>query len=249
MKIPFRIAGNWKLNKNIKEAAEFTKGLVSAIDVKQQPNVTVYPPALVAQTVAENLKGSKITWGLQNCYSQLEGAFTGENSAGTLKEMGGSSCLIGHSERRIYFAETDLQLAVKILCLQKVGLEAVLCVGETIEQRRASLVRPIIESQLELGLCHADFSKPIAIAYEPVWAIGTGEVARPDQVFEAHSVVRSWLMRKLSESGEKIPIWYGGSVKPDNAGELARVENVNGFLIGGASLKIADFSAIVKESL
>ncbi len=246
--IKFRCAGNWKLNKSIAETRNFAKILLAKIEISQQSHFTIYPPALVAGELATELAKSDVIWGGQNCYSQPSGAFTGENSAQTLKEMGASSCLIGHSERRAIFGEADSLLADKVKLVQALDLEAVLCIGETLEQRRAGKVKSVIESQLELGLAGVDWSKSFVVAYEPVWAIGTGEVATPQQVEEAHAFIREFL-KHISPKGETTPIWYGGSVKPGNAKELSQIKNVNGFLIGGASLKVDDFVGIYQATL
>jgi triosephosphate isomerase (TIM) len=235
----FYCAGNWKLNKSPKEAVEFVQALKTAATAAEQANLVVFPPALSAYAVAAGLKDSAIAWGGQNCHSETKGAFTGENSPQVFKEMGARYCLVGHSERRHIFGETDEMMAKKVKALQALDVIPVLCVGETLDERFNNKTQEVIESQTRKGLALAEPGKPYWLAYEPVWAIGTGQVATPEQVEDAHA-----LLRKVV--GEKVPILYGGSVKPDNSATLARLNNVNGFLIGGASLIVDDFLKIYR---
>jgi triosephosphate isomerase len=238
----FYCAGNWKMNKNPAQAAEFIRDLKSQAKDEEQAHLVVIPPALSAYEVANGVKGTGIAWGGQNCYSEMSGAFTGENSPQTLKDMGAKYCLVGHSERRHIFGERDEGLAKKVKALQDQGLTPILCVGETLAEREAGRTAEVILAQTKNGLASADLSKGYWIAYEPVWAIGTGKVATPEQVEEAHTLLRK-------QVGEKIPILYGGSVKPDNSAQLAGLKNVNGFLIGGASLKVDEFLKIYRSRM
>lgn len=247
-KIPFYCAGNWKMNKTPLQAAEFVRELREKTKPEDHAHLVVLPPALIAFEVASQLKGSVIAWGGQNSYFEASGAFTGENSPQILKEMGARFCLVGHSERRQIFGEADELLAKKVQALQALGITPILCVGETLDDRRWNRTQEVIVRQTRNGLNAADPSKPLWLAYEPVWAIGTGEVATPLQVEEAHSILRRTLKEWSADSAERIPILYGGSVKADNARSLAGIANVNGFLIGGASLKVDDFLSILKLS-
>jgi triosephosphate isomerase len=242
----FYCAGNWKMNKPPQEAVQFLDRLrENATDV-ELAEMVILPSALVAFEVAQRTRGSSLSWGGQNCYCEESGAFTGENSPAVLKVMGAKFCLVGHSERRHIFAEPDELLAKKVNVLQKLGITPILCVGETIDDRRWSRTQEVIVRQTRLGLQKADPSRPLWLAYEPVWAIGTGQVATPQQVEEAHGILRKSLKDWGSTSGERMPILYGGSVKPDNAKSLAALNNVNGFLIGGSSLDSEEFLRIYR---
>lgn len=246
------IAANWKLYKGPKEAeiffSEFTSLLNENLQSKVEVQVLVFPPALaLTASLAAKLKfkcsgkDAAILIGGQNCYSELEGAFTGENSAKVLKEIGADWVLLGHSERRKLFAEDDELIAKKFTKVQELGLKPMLCIGETLQEREAGQTPGVIERQLTKGL-HSAKGNNFAIAYEPVWAIGTGKVATLEQVAEAHAQVRSQLT-KMGFSSE-VAILYGGSVKPDNAKALIRVPEVSGFLVGGASLEPQSFFEI-----
>lgn len=247
-KAQFYCVGNWKMNKSPSQAADFVARLKEQAKPAEQNHLIVLPPALIAYEVADQLKGSELQWGGQNSYFEASGAFTGENSPQILKEMGAKFCLVGHSERRQIFGEPDDMLAKKVQGLQTLGITPILCVGETLDDRRWNRTKEVIVRQTRNGLAAADPAKPLWLAYEPVWAIGTGEVATPQQVEEAHSILRNCLKEWSSQSAERIPILYGGSVKADNARSLAGINNVNGFLIGGASLKVDDFISIYRLS-
>ena len=236
------------MNKNPAQAAAFVRQLKSEATGLPQDALVILPPALVAGQVSEGLRDSMIGWGGQNCYAEVKGAFTGENSPLTLKDMGARFCLVGHSERRQIFGEPEELLAKKVQGLQNVGLTPILCVGETLDDRRSNRTQEVIVRQLRSGLQHADTKKPLWLAYEPVWAIGTGQVATPIQVEEAHQILRKALQEWNTTASATTPILYGGSAKPDNVGNLASLKNVNGFLIGGASLEVADLMAIYKNS-
>ncbi len=240
----FYCAGNWKMNMNAEAAATYVCQLLAQAPKAEAQQLLIFPPALIAWQVAELLKGSAISWGAQNCFGAEQGAFTGENSPRVLLDMGARFTLIGHSERRQIFAEPDTLLAQKLEGIQRIGLTPILCVGETLDDRRWNRTREVIVRQLRTAMKNADPKKPLWIAYEPVWAIGTGEVASPLQVEEAHEILRKALAEWNSAVAERTPILYGGSVKPDNAASLANLRNVNGFLIGGASLNVTEFLAI-----
>lgn len=236
------------MNKNPEQASAFLKQLKAEAPAESHGSLVVLPPALLATTVAEGLKSTAIGWGGQNCYFEAKGAYTGETSPAVLKELGARFCLVGHSERRQIFAEPDDMLARKAKACQDFGLTPILCVGETIDDRRWNRTEEVIVRQLKTGLQFTDPAKPLWLAYEPVWAIGTGQVATPEQVEDAHTILRKTLRDWNAGAAESTPILYGGSAKPDNVRSLAVLKNVNGFLIGGASLEVPDFLKIYSIS-
>lgn len=233
-------AANWKLFKTPQETRQFFKAF-KEVSSQSTGELVFFPSAICLEAASQELADSKINWGAQNCYYQASGAFTGENSAQVVKELGGSYILIGHSERRSLFGETDTQVADKVAFVQGLGLTPMLCIGETLQERESKKTFRVLETQLQLGLQKADKSKPLVIAYEPVWAIGTGKVATPEQVAETHTDVFN-ILKTLGF--QTTPILYGGSVKPDNANELIKQPHVSGFLVGGASLEPASFAKI-----
>ena len=233
--------GNWKLNKNPKEAQFFLDELSLNIKNKslQPADFAIFPPDLTAFVFSQL---NEIPWGGQNVSSQIEGAFTGESSLKTLKDMGAKYALIGHSERRTLFGETDKEVNKKTLgCLEQ-ELLPVVCIGENLDERNNDQTFKVLKQQLDVGLKDVDVSK-IIIAYEPVWAIGTGQTATTKQASEVHD----WLRNELGEGGKATPLLYGGSVKPQNSSELFKLKNVDGFLIGGASLSTDSFLEIYKN--
>lgn len=247
-------AANWKLFKSPKETREFFSAWNEAFTPKasgQGMEVVFFPSAFsleaaltstakVREVASAQQKSYELSIGAQNVYSQGQGAFTGENSVSVLKELGGKYALVGHSERRALFNETDEQLAEKIAFIQSNGLTPMFCIGETLAQREEDQTQDVLKTQLTRGLAKADPAKPLVIAYEPVWAIGTGKVATVEQVRETHEQVRTILQGLGFES----PVLYGGSVKPDNAAALIAIPHVDGFLVGGASLDVASFQKI-----
>ncbi|MGZ3773973.1 MAG: triose-phosphate isomerase [Pseudobdellovibrionaceae bacterium] len=233
-------AANWKLFKSPKETREYFKDF-KELSSKATGELVFFPSAISLETTSTALNGTPVKWGAQNCYLQAQGAFTGENSAQVVKELGGSYVLIGHSERRKIFGETDVMTAEKVAFVQSLDLIPMLCIGETLEEREAKHTFRVLETQLSLGLAKASKTKAVVIAYEPVWAIGTGKVATPEQVAETHTDVFS-ILKDLGF--EQSPILYGGSVKPDNAAGLIKQPHVNGFLVGGASLEPKSFIEI-----
>ena len=232
-------AANWKLFKTPAETRAFFKAF-KEVSSKATGQLVFFPSAISLEAALETVQGSNINIGAQNCYSQMQGAFTGENSAQVVKELGGKYILIGHSERRQIFGESDALIADKVAAVQNLGLIPMLCIGETLQEREATHTFRVLETQLLLGLSKADKTKPIVIAYEPVWAIGTGKVATPEQVSETHTDVQNI----LTKMGFSAPILYGGSVKPDNAETLIKQPHVSGFLVGGASLEVDSFIKI-----
>lgn len=236
-------AANWKLNKGPKATREFFSELKLKYTPSPEKTLVVFPSAISLEAAANALDGSVIQFGAQNCHTEGKGAFTGENSTDVVKEIGGQWVLIGHSERRTYFHETDQLCAKKISYVQSQNLAPMYCIGETLDQRESATTNQVLEAQLRSGLTTSDKAKKIAVAYEPVWAIGTGKVANSQQIKEAHQHIR----QILSQLGfpAQTPILYGGSVKPDNAAELISIPNVDGFLIGGASLEVKSYLDIV----
>lgn len=245
----FVIAGNWKMYKNPKQTKAFVEEFAGLVERDLQKQILLFPTMLCVPTLRDALVGTFIQLGAQNCHFEAEGAFTGETSPRTLKELGVSHVLIGHSERRTLFGEADEFLAKKVRAAQESDLIPVLCIGETLAERENGETEDVIKRQLIKGLSLADLSQPLLLAYEPVWAIGTGKVATPAQAEEAHRFLRSVLHDIGGDTlASKTVILYGGSVKPDNARELGLQPNIDGFLVGGASLKPNDFAAIAKVS-
>lgn len=237
------VAGNWKLNKGPKETLEFATRLKELLK-NQRPafEMVIFPQALCVASAVQAFAGTGVQVGGQNTYSELSGAFTGENSLSVLKEMGATHVLVGHSERRQIFGETDDLLAKKMAQALAVGLTPVLCIGETLEQRQTGKTESVLRTQLDGSLKGIEKSAAFWLAYEPVWAIGTGQVATPEQASEAHRFIRNHLGASCT-----APILYGGSVKPDNAKSIGQQPHIDGFLVGGASLEAQSFFAIGAE--
>jgi triosephosphate isomerase len=237
-------AANWKLHKSPAEARTFFKAWkdkASALKT-DQAQVVFFPSAISLEAASQELGSGPTQWGAQNCYFEDKGAFTGENSAAVVQSMGAKWVLVGHSERRSLFSETDDLCAKKVKKAQDLGLTPMFCIGETLQEREGAKTFEVLKRQLQQGLNLADKSKPLAVAYEPVWAIGTGKVAGPEQVQEAHQFLFDQL--QLMGFSKATPLLYGGSVKADNAGTLIKIPHVDGFLVGGASLEVDSFLAI-----
>lgn len=243
----YLVAGNWKMNGNRAENAALVSGILQGATGNAAVEILVCPPALYVESVGAQLQGSPIQLGAQNLSDQEKaGAFTGEIQGAMLRDVGCQYVLVGHSERRALYGETDEVVARKFRTAQLSGLVPVLCVGETLEEREAGRTESVLARQLQavLGLCGiASFGKAV-IAYEPVWAIGTGKTASPEQAQEAHAFIRGQLAAQDANIANSTRILYGGSVKADNAQVLFGGADVDGGLIGGASLKAADFLAI-----
>lgn len=235
-------AANWKLNKGPNETRIFIDEFLPLVPKNLQNQIILFVPATNLLTAKEKLAATQIRFGAQNCYSQNEGAFTGETSAQVVKEIGAQLILLGHSERRTLFKETDELIASKGKLVQSLGLIPMLCIGESLEERESNQTQSVCERQLGAFIKSIDLSKEWMLAYEPIWAIGTGKVATPEQVSETHSAIRHFL-NKMGAS-KNVPILYGGSVKPENANELLKISEVGGFLVGGASLIPQSFSKI-----
>ena len=245
------LTGNWKLNKTIKESIELVTLLKRGLRDTQSVDVVVCPVYTAIADVAEALHETGIGVGAQDLYWEEKGAFTGEVSASLLKEAGASYAVIGHSERRQFFHETHQSVNRKTRAALKAGLSPIVCIGELLAEREKNLTFKVLEEQLLGGL--ADFTEAealkLVIAYEPVWAIGTGKVATPQQAQEAHAFIRGWLSKRFGASAASaIRIQYGGSVKADNIAELMREEDIDGALVGGASLDAQSFLDIVKNT-
>lgn len=247
------IAGNWKMNKDVHQSEELIAGLKSALtfDLKGV-RVIVCPPFTSLESVSRWTKGTSISLGAQNMYHEDEGAFTGEVSPKMLKSVGCEYVILGHSERRQVFGETDEGINKKVKKAIASGLVPIVCVGETFEQRENNVTAQIITTQVRAVLkgISAGQVEKITLAYEPVWAIGTGRNATSQQAEEVHLLIRTLLAELYTPvTAERVIIQYGGSVKPDNAAELLWQPNVDGALVGGACLKADSFSAIIKAAI
>ncbi len=245
-------AGNWKMNTAPTEAANFIETFCDQIGAASGRSIILFPPAISVSAVKAALPDRcDVELGVQNVHWEAEGAFTGEISVGMARDAGASFALIGHSERRHVFGESIQETVRKVNAVLEGGLTAVVCVGETLEQRRAGRANEVVSTQLDpvLHAVEEGMSSHILMAYEPVWAIGTGETASPDDAAQMHRFIRSRLGDRFSQANAaSVPILYGGSVKPDNAAELLAQQNVNGLLVGGASLDPTTFSRICLTS-
>jgi triosephosphate isomerase (TIM) len=240
------VAGNWKMNGSLAMLKEprLLAGMLK--DVKLKADVMVCPPAVILRRVKSVLKGTKIKVGGQDCHWNPAGAHTGDVSAEMLKEAGCTAVIVGHSERRANHGETDQVVAKKAKGAQRAGLTAIICVGETLDERKSGKTLDVVTSQLKASVPEGSSAADTVIAYEPVWAIGTGLTPTTAEVAEVHALIRKELAGIMGAEGARTRILYGGSVKPSNAAELMGQPNVNGALVGGASLKAADFLGIIK---
>ena len=245
------IAGNWKMNKTVKEAQELVNGLKEPLEDIQNVDIVVCPPYTALNEVAKIVKGSNIRLGAQNVYWEDSGAYTAEISCPMLEELVCQYVIIGHSERRAYFGETNESVNKKLKAALAHNLTPIVCVGERLEQREKGETFEVIKNHLEGGLkdITAQEIKEVVLAYEPVWAIGTGKTATPQQAQEVHGFIRNLLKQIYGgETANVVRIQYGGSVKPDNIADLLAQADVDGALVGGASLKVESFVNIVKGS-
>jgi triosephosphate isomerase (TIM) len=239
------IAGNWKMNGLKASAAEFEAMLAGAHQVAAKADLLVCPPATLIAAFAEKARGAKtLAIGAQDCHPKPSGAHTGDISAEMLRDAGASAIIVGHSERRADHGETDMLVRQKAEAAWRAGLIAIVCIGETQHQRDNGQTLDICRGQLNLSLPDGATAANLVVAYEPVWAIGTGLTPTTGDVEQVHKLVRDTLTERFKGEGARIRILYGGSVKPSNAAELMAVANVNGALVGGASLKASDFLAI-----
>ncbi len=243
------IAGNWKMNGLKKDVRSLAGGLASRVKKLNNPTfeMLVCPPAPLVGLVSEAVKGSGIAVGGQDCHASEAGAHTGDISAALLKSMGCKYVIVGHSERRTDHAETDKVVKAKAEAALVAGLKVIVCIGETLKERKAGQTLKVNRKQLRGSLSADATAANTVIAYEPVWAIGTGEVATPEQAQEVHAAIRDVLKSKLgADQADKMRILYGGSMKPDNAAELLAQPDIDGGLIGGASLTVRDFWGIAQ---
>jgi len=242
------LAGNWKMHKNALESVEFAQKLADRVVDLDDREVLICPTFVSLVDVKKVIEGTCIKIGAQNVYFENEGAFTGEISAGMLSAIGCDYVIVGHSERRTIFKEDDFLINKKLQSVLKNNMRPILCVGETLPEREEGILFAVVERQLRCGLLNVteDDLEQIVIAYEPVWAIGTGKVATKEQAEEMHKHIRNYLSLLYDKTtADSIRIQYGGSVKPDNISELMNQENIDGALVGGASLDVESFSKIV----
>jgi triosephosphate isomerase (TIM) len=246
------IAGNWKMHKEVGESVQFVKELVAKENsIPENAIVIICPTYTALYAVSEVVKGTKIKLGAQNMYFEEQGAFTGEVSPNMLKSAGCEYVILGHSERRTYFGETDDLVNKKVKKALEKGLKPIMCIGETLEEREGGITNQVVEKQVRGGLnnlSNEEISKVI-LAYEPVWAIGTGKTASPQQAQDVHSFIRD-IVAKIADKNvaDGIIIQYGGSMKPDNAKELMGQPDIDGGLIGGACLKADSFYGIIEAA-
>lgn len=240
------VAGNWKMNglgASLAEAETLEKALKAQAAACR---VALCPPATLIDRMAQALKGGVVEIGGQDCHVETSGAYTGSVSAEMVRDAGAGLVILGHSERRAGFGETDADVAAKVEAALAAGLEPIICIGETLQQREAGQAVEVVSRQVAGSLPASLAGKAFAVAYEPVWAIGTGLTPTLEQIEEVHAAVRAAMVAKLGEGGRAAPILYGGSVKPSNAKEILSVAEVGGALVGGASLKAEDFLGIIR---
>jgi triosephosphate isomerase (TIM) len=242
------LAGNWKMNglkASLGEIRALTRGLT---DEALRGDVIVCPPATLIADAVKAAEGGPIAIGGQDCHSLASGAFTGDISAEMLRDAGATAVIVGHSERRQFHGETNLTVAGKAKAARRAGLTAILCVGESDKERDAGRAVPVVTQQIQASIPADLDGTDLVIAYEPIWAIGTGKRPQPGDIAQMHEAIRTVLKKRFGAQGADMRILYGGSVKPDNAAEILAIANVDGALIGGASLKAADFLAIIRAA-
>ncbi len=245
------IAGNWKMNKTSSDGLQLTQEIVAEVGKLTDVDVVVCPPFTALESVAKAVDGSTVKLGAQNMHHEANGAYTGEISAAMLRALFATHVILGHSERRTYFAENDAFINKKVLAALKNQLRPILCVGETLAERESGSTLKVVQTQLEAGLegVSKELATSVVIAYEPVWAIGTGKVATTEQAQEVHAFIRSLLTKLFGEAvAQKVRILYGGSMKPSNAPELLAQKDIDGGLIGGASLESRSFVDLIKAA-
>lgn len=244
------VAANWKMHKIQSEAEAYLRRLLGLVPAEPPVELVVLPSATALHVAARVLSGSSIAWGAQNAYPEPRGAFTGEVSVSQVADLGARYLICGHSERRHLFGEDDAFVAAKVRAAFTFGLRPILCVGETLKEREAGRAWEVVEHQLQAALFDVEPPSPadLVIAYEPVWAIGTGVPARPKDAQEMASRIRGWLEERFGKAGQAVRIQYGGSVKPENAREFLTLPDINGALVGGASLDPDAFWAIAEAT-
>ena len=244
MRKPF-IAANWKMNKTIPETMDFLSAFIPEVKEVKDVDIVIAPPFTSLTAAAEKLKNTNIILAAQDMFYEEKGAYTGEVSPLMLTDIGCRYVIIGHSERRQYFNEIDEIVNRKIKAAKKAGLGVILCIGESLEEREAGKTFHVLEREINKGLHETDIEK-IVIAYEPIWAIGTGKTATPEQAQEAHAYIRERLRLKYGNRADDICIIYGGSATPENVDSLMACKDLDGALVGGASLKVESFTRLVK---
>lgn len=245
------IAGNWKMHKTVTEAVALVEGLKEEVKAADTVEVVVAPPFTALTVVFRALQGTPFSLAAQNAHYEKEGAYTGEVSAAMLKDAGCRYVIAGHSERREYFGETDAIVNRKVHAVLDAGLSAIFCLGESLQERETGKTFEVVERQVRAGLagCGEREMERVIIAYEPIWAIGTGKTATPDQANDVHAYIRKLVSEIVHpDTGQATRILYGGSVKPSNAGELMAQPDIDGGLVGGGSLTVESFSGIVAAS-
>lgn len=245
------VAGNWKMNKNAEQTEDLLNDLIDQLPTDKEVEIIVAPTFINLASAVEHMEFTNISVAAQNMHQAENGAFTGEISADMLKSIGVHTVILGHSERRSLFGETDAIIAAKVNQALKYDMRVIFCFGEELKERQEQQHFAVVESQLRNGLFHLEASawENLVLAYEPVWAIGTGETASPEQAQEMHEFIRATVRKQYgNEVADNIAILYGGSVKPDNAAEIFSKPDVDGGLIGGAALKASDFAAIVNAA-
>ena len=247
---PF-VAGNWKMHKMIGESVALARAITDGARIGPRTDVAIAPMFTALAAVADVLRGTRVSLAAQDCHWEAEGAFTGEISAPNLKDIGCTYCLVGHSERRQYSGETDEVVARKIRAMRSVGLTPIACLGETLAEKESGITFDVVRRQLDAILGDLDIAAvgALVIAYEPVWAIGTGRTAKSSDAQMVHAFLRDRVRNKLAdEAADAVRILYGGSVKADNAAELMAQPDVDGVLVGGASLDAAAFTRIIQAA-
>ncbi len=245
------IAGNWKMNKTSADASTLVQEIVAEVGRVTDVDILVCPPFTSLESAGKLLEGSNVKLGAQNMHHEASGAYTGEISASMLRSTFATYVILGHSERRTYFAENDKFVNQKVLAALKNQLKPVLCVGETLAERESGATLKVVQTQLEGALegVSKEQATSVVVAYEPVWAIGTGKVATTEQAQEVHAFIRSLLVKLFGDAiAQKVRILYGGSMKPSNAPELLAQKDIDGGLIGGASLESRSFVELVKAA-
>ena len=243
------LAGNWKMNGLRASLAEIRALKRSIANSRPPVDILICPPATLIAEAAKTVEDAPIDIGAQDCHAEPSGAFTGDISAEMLRDAGAMAVIVGHSERRHFHGESDALVAVKVAAAHRAGLMAILCIGESEQQRDGGEAVAVVKRQLTAST-NAAAVKPeeLVIAYEPVWAIGTGRTPRPQEISEMHQTIREQLIERFGSHGAAIRILYGGSVRPENAAEILSLASVNGALVGGASLKAADFLSILQSA-
>jgi triosephosphate isomerase len=248
MRIPV-IAGNWKMHKTVAEAVRLAQAIVAGTGDVRHCQIVMSPPFTALASVAGVIKSTPLILAAQNVHWEPKGAFTGEISIPMLEEIGCGMVIVGHSERRQYFGETDATVNRRLKALVDSGLQTIMCIGESLEERESGRYQTVISQQLKGGLdclTHHNLLR-IILAYEPVWAIGTGRTASPEMAQEVHETIRQWLSDRFGcEAAEKVRILYGGSVKPENIDDLMRQPDIDGVLVGGACLEAESFLRIIR---